>query len=146
MWGRGERVTAMRFLLRTAFWLTVVALLLPSAPFQRAGSAPAQQVSAGEAVSAAGAAVADVRQFCARQPEACVVGSQAFAGLAQKAQAGAKKLYELLTEQLGGSSVAAEKPGRTAGRPPQNTLSPADLTAPWRAPAPRKEADAKRPT
>jgi Family of unknown function (DUF5330) len=135
----------MRFLLRTAFWLTVVALLLPSYPSQRAGSAPALQVSAGEAVSAASAAVADMRQFCSRQPDTCVVGSQALAGLGQKAQAGAKKLYELFTEQFGGASATVEKSGRTVGKPLQNTLSPADLAAPWRGP-PRKEAEAKRST
>ena len=66
----------MKFLVRTAFWLTIVVLLLP-----RLGSAP--QVSAGEAVSAAGAAVSDMRQFCARQPEACVVGSQALTSFGQ---------------------------------------------------------------
>jgi hypothetical protein len=135
----------MRFLLRAAFWMTVVALLLPSYPSQRGGSAPAPQVSAGEAVSAASAAVADMRQFCARQPDTCVVGSQALAGLSQKAQAGAKKLYELLTEQFAGASAAMEKSGRTVGKPLQNTLSPADLAAPWRAP-PRKDAEAKRST
>ena len=133
----------MKFLLRTAFWLTVIVLLLPSFPLQRTGSAP--QVSPGEAVSAASAAVSDMRQFCARQAVACVVGSQALTSFGQKAQAGAKMLYEFLTEHFGGQPGAAEKPGRTVGKSPQNTLFPADLAAPSRAVPARKDAEAKRP-
>ncbi len=133
----------MKFLLRMAFWLTIVALLLPSHSWQGAGSAP--QVSTGEAVSAATAAVSDMRQFCARQPDVCVVGSQALTGLGQKAQAGAKMLYEFLTEHFRGQQTAADKPGRAVGKPPQNMLAPADLAAPWRGAPARKEPDAKRP-
>jgi hypothetical protein len=129
-------------MLRAAFWLSVVVLLLPSSLSQRTGSAP--QVGPGEAVSAASAAVSDMRRFCARQPDACVVGSQALTSFGQKAQAGAKMLYEFLTEHFGGQSGAAENSGRSA-KPGQNTLSPADVTAPWRGSPARKEAEAKRP-
>ena len=40
-------------------------------------------------------------QFCERQPDACEVGSQAAVAIGQRAQAGAKMLYEFLNEQLG---------------------------------------------
>jgi hypothetical protein len=133
----------MKFLLRTAFWLTVVVLLLPSFPSQRTGAAP--QVGAGEAVSAASAAVADMRQFCGRQPDACVVGAQALTSFGQKAQAGAKMLYEFLTEHFGGQPGSVDKASRNAINPRQNTLSPTDLAAPWRGSPARKEAEAKRP-
>jgi hypothetical protein len=132
----------MKFLLRTAFWLTVVVLLLPSFPSQRTGTT---HVGAGEAVSAASAAVADMRQFCGRQPDACVVGSQALTSFGQKAHAGAKMLYEFLTEHFGGQPATADKVGRNAVKSLQNTLSPADLAAPWRGSPARKEAEAKRP-
>ena len=131
----------MKFLLRTAFWLTVVVLLLPSFPLQRTGT----QVGAGEAVSAASAAVADMRQFCGRQPDACVVGSQALTSFGHKAQAGAKMLYEFLTEHFGGQPGSINKVGRNVAKPLQNTLSPADVAAPWRGSPARKEAEAKRP-
>ena len=88
----------MRFLLKLAFWLTVVVLLLPSDRAQQ--GAPAPQISTIEAVSASGAVVSDVRQFCARQPDACAVGSQALVQFGYKAQAGAKMLYEFLSDQL----------------------------------------------
>ena len=87
----------MRFLLRMAFWLGVVAVLLP-----RDGTAPASsaQISATDAMSAATATVGDMRQFCERQPEACNVGSQAAVAIEDRAKAGAKRLYEMLNEKL----------------------------------------------
>ena len=65
---------AMMFLLRVAFWLTIVIILLPSGSQQ---VKPGPNIDTAEAVSAASAAVTDMRQFCARQPDACSVGSQA---------------------------------------------------------------------
>src|SRR5712672_4569367 len=88
----------MRFLLRMAFWLGVVLVLLPSASTQ---PTPKAQVGTVEAVTAARAAVGDLRSFCDRQPEACSIGSQAAVTIGHRAQAGAKMLYEFLNEQLG---------------------------------------------
>jgi hypothetical protein len=87
----------MRFLLRLAFWLGVVAVLLP-----RDGTEPplSAQVSALDAMSAATATVGDLRQFCERQPEACNVGSQAAVALEDRAKAGAKRLYDMFNERL----------------------------------------------
>ena len=94
----GKQGGVMRFLLRMAFWLTVVLVLLPSGGSQ---PAPKVNVSAGEAMSAAGAAVSDMKQFCGRQSDACAVGSQVAVAIGHRAQAGAKMLYEFLNEQLG---------------------------------------------
>src|ERR1700678_313058 len=87
----------MFFLLRMAFWLGLVLMLLPSGSTQRV---PASEVGASDAISAASATVGDLRQFCTRQPDACTVGSQVATTLGYKAQAGAKMLYDFLTEQL----------------------------------------------
>src|SRR5262245_55510689 len=102
--GCGDRRTAargkgraVRFLLKAAFWLTMVVLFLPAGETTKS-SAP--QVGASEAIAAAGAAVSDARQFCSRQPEVCVVGAQAATVLGQKAQNGAKMLYEFLSDRL----------------------------------------------
>ena len=54
----------MFFLLRLAFWLSVVLLLLPSGGGQR--NAATNNVSASQAISAASATVGDLRGFCAR--------------------------------------------------------------------------------
>jgi Family of unknown function (DUF5330) len=111
----------MRFLLRIAFWLGVVLVLLPSAGTE---STPKVQVGTVEAVSAARATVGDLRSFCDRQPEACTVGSQAAVAIGHRAQAGAKMLYEFLNEQLG--PQASDAVGST-GKASQQTLRPTDL-------------------
>jgi hypothetical protein len=132
----------MWFLLRVAFWLGLVLVLLPSGGSQ---PAPSTQVSAGEAFSAAKAAVSDVQHFCERQRDVCVVGSQAATTLGQRAQAGAKMLYEFLHAQFGGSESTSTR--TTTGsvplpvaRPSQHTLRPADLTPGWRDPQPTRSA------
>ena len=132
----------MRFLLKLAFWLTVVVLLLPSDRAQQ--GAPAPQVGASDAVSATGAVVADVRQFCARQPDACAVGSNALVEFGHKAQVGAKMLYDFLGEKAGHEPVRGEQVAG-ARKPSQNTLAPADLATPWRGPPPRRNPDARHP-
>src|SRR5262245_25808991 len=96
---------AMMFLLRTAFWMSIVLVLLPSG-----GSNPTpqgQQIGAADAVSAASAAVSDLGNFCTRQPAACEVGSQAAVALGQRAQAGAKMIYDFLSERVGSQETGA---------------------------------------
>jgi hypothetical protein len=143
------RGQVMRFLLRMAFWLTVVLALLPSGGSQ---PAPKVNVSAIDAMSAAAATVTDMRSFCERQPDACTVGSHAAVAIGQRAQAGAKMLYEYLNEHFG-SRAAAPAENAAAGkavpipasRPSQHTLSPGDLAPAWRGPQPRKEARSDQP-
>ncbi len=140
----------MRFLLRMAFWLTVVLVLLPSGGSQ---PAPKVDVSAIDAMSAAKAdrhRHASVLRAAAR---ACAVGSQAAVAIGHRAQAGAKMLYEFLNEHLGPhdtGAVASTATGKAVplppARPSQHTLTPADLAPAWRGPQPHKEARGNRPT
>src|SRR5262249_56625918 len=116
---------------RVTCWLEVVQVLLPSAVSY---PVPKPQFGAFDAMSAAKAAVSDIRGFCDRQPDACSVGSQAAAVIGQRAQAGAKMLYEFLNEQFGPGSVATTG----AVKPTQHTLTPADLEPAWRGPQPRR--------
>ena len=129
----------MRFLLRVAFWLGVVLILLPSGGSQ---PLPKSQVSAGEALSAAQAAMSDMRQFCERQPAVCEVGSQTAVTLGQRAQVGAKMLYEFLHERFGNDEAGGMQPTGSlpAAKPSQHTLRPADLSPPWRGPQPGDHA------
>jgi len=120
-----------------AFWLAVVLVLLPSAGSQ---PAPKSRVGATEAMSAAKAAMSDMRAFCDRQPEACVIGSQAAITIGHRAQAGAKMLYEFLNEQLGPQDTGAV--GRKIAPPSQHTLTHDDMAPPWRGPQPRRERPA----
>ena len=115
----------MWLLLRMTFWLGIVLVCLPTLGSQ---PVPKSQVSASEALRAATVAVADIQHFCERQREACIVGSQASVTLGQRAQAGAKMLYEFLGEQFASDGT---RPVRTAGsvpvpraRPSRHTLQP----------------------
>ena len=136
----------MFFLLRTAFWLSIVLALLPTGSSQPKSAEPS--VGAIEAVSAAATAVSDMSQFCGRQPEACVVGAQAASAFGQRAQAGAKMVYEFLSEKMvteTGSVTPNKVSTMGATKGSQQTLKPSDLEPAWRGPAPRKEAQSKRP-
>jgi hypothetical protein len=144
-------VGVMFFLLRIAFWLGVVLMLLPSGILQP--NAPTGDVGATDAISAASATVEDLRGFCTRQPDACSVGSHMATAIGYKAQAGAKMLYDVLTEALaphdtgaltrgaGNGGDAKSAPAKSAPQASQNTLTPADLVPVWRGP---QRKDGKR--
>ena len=141
----GIRVGAcMRFLFKMAFWLSLVLVLLPSGG---SGPTPKMPVNAGDAMSAAKSAVDDMRSFCERQAQACTVGSQAAVAIGHRAQAGAKMLYDFLTEQLGPGETGSLKRrvDASAPMPPlrdsQHTLTPTDLAAPWRGPQPPRAGE-----
>jgi hypothetical protein len=124
----------MFFLLRMAFWLGLVLVLLPRDEAPKADKGP--QIDASEAVSAATAAVSDMSQFCTRQPAACEVGGQAAAAIGQRAQDGAKKLYRIITDKRAPDhtgSIGAMTPAAAGGSDnmQQDTLTPDDLQAEW---------------
>ena len=97
-------VRIMFFLLRLAFWLGLVLLLLPIGGGQH--DATTNSLSTSQAISAASATVGDLRGFCARQPDACSVGSQVATTLGYRAQAGAKMLYDVLSDALAPKATA----------------------------------------
>ena len=141
----------MFFLLRMAFWLTLVLALLPTGSSQQQAHASAPQIDATDAVIAAGAAVSDMSGFCDRQPEACKVGAQAAVVIGQRAQAGASMVYDFIQEriarqetQTGSVSEAKVIPASMTRSIPahpgsQSTLKPADLEPSWQGSVPRKE-------
>ena len=120
----------MFFLLRVAFWLSIVVVLLPSGP-KTDPNAPA--VGTFEAIGAAQAALKDARGFCAREPEACAVGSNALQVFGQKAQHGAKMLYEFLSSNAT-ESIKHDEPTGSTPRPGRDTLTMQDREVPWLAP------------
>jgi hypothetical protein len=127
----------MRFLIKAAFWLTIVAIFLPTP--DKAPTTAGPPIGAADAVSAAGAAISDMRHFCERQPDACVVGSQAAVALGHKAQAGAKMLYDFLSEKVTETGSIAAKPSNGPASVSQHTLTPKDLAPAWRGPEPRPD-------
>jgi Family of unknown function (DUF5330) len=87
----------MFFLLRMAFWLGLVLVLLPRDKTPESEKLP--QIGAAEAVQAATAAVSDMGQFCKRQPAACEVGGQAATAIGQRATDGARKIYQIIIDK-----------------------------------------------
>jgi hypothetical protein len=131
----------MFFLLRVAFWLTIVLVLLPSGSSKPVATT---NVGATDAMVAAGAAVSDMTSFCDRQPGACAVGAQAAVTIGQRAQAGAKMVYEFISDQMARSetgSVPEPKSARTVPASPgsQSTLKASDLEPSWQGPPERSD-------
>lgn len=143
----------MRFLLRITFWLGLVLVLLPRDKTPQSEKLP--QIGAADAVQAATAAVSDMTQFCKRQPAACEVGGQAATIIGQRAQDGAKKIYQIINdkkEQLEktdkndaksdnkkapdhtGSIALAGEGDIAASEAPRDTLTQDDLALEWRGP------------
>ncbi|MBR0687927.1 DUF5330 domain-containing protein [Bradyrhizobium manausense] len=140
----------MRFLLRITFWLGLVLVLLPRDKTPESGKLP--QIGAADAVQAATAAVSDMTQFCKRQPAACEVGGQAATIIGQRAQDGAKKIYQIINDKKDqitneknektdkkapdhtGSITIAGEGDTAATEAPRDTLTQDDLALEWRGP------------
>lgn len=119
----------MMFLIRTAFWLGVVIMLIPvdQEAASEAREARLETIGAFEAVGAAQETLADVGGFCARNPQTCEVGGRVATTFALKARTGARIVGEFIDEQLAGPSQPAQVD--------RGTLTPSDLTPEWRGPA-----------
>jgi hypothetical protein len=129
----------MFFLIRTAFWLSIVVMLLPT---PESAKVPEAQFSTGQAISAASATVSDMGQFCSRQPAACDVGSSMLSYLGHKAVASAKWAYEAMTTKsdAGPTALTKTSPRVIDIDNSQNTLTASDTTPGWRGPVRQAEA------
>ncbi|BAR99929.1 hypothetical protein BV133_2336 [Blastochloris viridis] len=122
------------FLVKVAFWLAVLVLLIPTGGDS---SHRSDQVGAGDAMSAAYAAVDDLRGFCGRQPEVCEIAGRVGSTFTEKAQVGAKMLYEFLKDQAGdhgGATVTGSVTEPAAPKPEAPSLAPDEMQMPWRGP------------
>ena len=127
----------MMFLIRAAFWLVILILLIPTDDKQRA-----------EVYGTAEAAVKDVTTFCDRNPEPCAKGRDVIDVFMQKAEFGAQMLMNFINERTGegGDEPAPTWPSNGAGPESaaaptswetgasQDTLIPADREADWSGP------------
>ncbi|WP_029003686.1 DUF5330 domain-containing protein [Azorhizobium doebereinerae] len=125
----------MFFLIRMAFWLALILLILPIGLTSDGG----RQVGAWQALSAVQAAIADARGFCQRQPDACAVGGEMLGHLTDKAQAGAKWVYDTIGTPKGehgkadAQAAPAEPARQNAGKDGEasHDLTPQDLAPAW---------------
>jgi hypothetical protein len=107
------------FLLRSAFWLTIVILLIPADP--ESGEAP--RITVINALVAAQATIADLGGFCERNPDVCMTGSAAVDVFAEKAGNGVDMIYRYFGD--------AEDPDAGEG-----TLTTDDRALPWQGTIP----------
>lgn len=115
------------FLIRTAFWLTLLVMLLPTSEEQQ------RQV-----YGTAEAAVRDVKSFCVRNPEVCVNGKSALDTFAQKAEFGARMVMDFIKDMTNDGEATADNSHDSASRVPalfrrdsQGTLTPEDMRPGW---------------
>ena len=123
----------MFFLLRLVFWVGLVLVLLPRDKTPDSDKLP--QIGTSDAISAATAAINDMSQFCKRQPTACEVGGQAATVVGQRAQGGAKKLYQIITDKKSpdhtGSIGGIENIDAAEPEVARDTLTPDDMQIEW---------------
>lgn len=100
----------MWFLIKTAFWLTILLMLIPT---------DGQQ--SNQVYGTAEAAVKDLASFCDRNPETCITGKNAFDMLVQKAEVGAAMLMDFVD----GKTVTADNTQSMADEPAAMPLQPA---------------------
>ncbi|MBX3575878.1 MAG: DUF5330 domain-containing protein [Rhizobiaceae bacterium] len=109
----------MFFLIRTAFWFSLVLLFLPL------GSTDTQQVGPVQAFVAARAAIADISGFCERQPDACATGSAAIHTIGTRAQESVRIAGELLADGEAPVAAALDAEPIYTGSVPTPTPKPA---------------------
>ena len=84
----------MGFLIRMAFWFSLVLLALPLGPAGEDG----QSISPVQAFFAAREAVDDVSGICERKPDVCEIGKAAMQTIGVRARETARIAYEMLEE------------------------------------------------
>ena len=105
------------FLIRMAFWLMILVLLLPTDEKQQT-----------DVYGTAQAAVKDVSGFCGRTPGVCEKGKDAFSVFVHKAEFGAQMLMGFITERTGASATSGTvAPAAT----PEPAPRPAPASASW---------------
>jgi hypothetical protein len=106
-------MATMMFLIRTAFWLMILVLLLPTDEKQQS-----------QVYGTAEAAVKDVTGFCDRNPGVCEKGKDAFDVFVHKAQFGAQMIMGFVREQTGASASEGQTPSEVRTPEPSSEAAP----------------------
>lgn len=141
----------MGFLVKGAFWFSVVLLSLPLLHGSESEMGlPAADIEFGQTFQALGTAIADIRAICERHPDVCETGGETLTALGLQARDGAELAYQYLDAALGeeaatelGESSATDRrvtdprvTGTVADPALEETPAPADTASPLPAPAP----------
>src|SRR5439155_16584191 len=132
------------FLIRVAFWLGLVVLLLPTEERQQA-----------RLYNTAVESVERVATFCERNAQTCATGAEFWAMFVKKAEFGARIAIDLATsngrkgEEAVPTPVRVEQPAAKCRPEPRaqpsvrGSLSPAELTPAWRGRPQRAEFESR---
>ncbi len=123
----------MWFLIKAAFWFSLVLVLLPIFGTEEAAqpqAAAGARMDIGQTVSAASEAIGYIGAICLEKPDVCTKGAETFNALGHRAKDGARIAYQLLETQFGDEKTAsagdAVTPGDavTTGTVPEQALPP----------------------
>ncbi|NVK33146.1 MAG: DUF5330 domain-containing protein [Rhodobacteraceae bacterium] len=123
----------MFFLMRTAFWLTLVLVLISFGSEEKAEAT----VDPIKAFFAAQATVSDLGGFCSRNPQVCETGGEALSAIGARARDGARMVYEFIdskSDTIDETKVAAKEEFSeltTGSTAKLGTLTAPDLSQPW---------------
>lgn len=97
----------MYFLIRMAFWFSLVLVMLPlfsTQSTQRLEGDP--KVEFSDAFSAASGAYEYLSAMCSEKPDVCVKSAETFTALGHRAREGARVAYEFLDSKFGDEEPA----------------------------------------
>lgn len=135
----------MWFLIKTAFWFTVVLVMLPFFDGDANDKLSNQpQVQAGQAISAASGAIAYASKICADRPDVCENGIQTISALGSRAREGALVAYKLLDQKFGAGAQAEAT--KVAVEKTASITLPADIKQALPRPLPPAEVKAETKT
>lgn len=118
----------MGFLIRMAFWFSLVLLVLPLDTSETTG----ESISPIQAFFAAREAVDDVSGICERKPDVCEVGKAAMQTIGARARETARIAYEMLEDNGAAKPVPADAVGALIASEDETTpqaVEPTDSAA-----------------
>jgi hypothetical protein len=129
----------MGFLLRTAFWFSLVLLVIPFDV--GGGDAAGERVGPIETFFAAREAVSDLSGLCERKPEVCEVGKSALNTVGLRAREAARIAYQMLDENFAETAASTDTSTLTGGI--ERLIEDADKVVPAAEPVPLPAAAPK---
>ena len=91
----------MWFLIKTAFWFSIVLIMLPIFDQEATSRLQGEKgVELTDALGAAAGALSYVGAMCNEKPEVCVKGAETFSTLGSRAREGARVAYTYLDTQF----------------------------------------------
>ncbi len=97
--GKGKRLKLGKtmFIIRSAFWLSLVIIFMPGVESEEQAS----RFDAQEAYKAAQSTYDDFSGFCDRNPAVCETGGQMLTAFGKKARDSAQYVYRYLDDKVG---------------------------------------------